>query len=121
LFQFSYKERVMESILESIKKMLGIAAEYNHFDADLIMHTNSVLSILTQIGVGPSEGFSIEDETATWTDFIPYDARLELVKTYVYMKVKLFFDPPISSAVLESLNSIASELEWRLQVVADKT
>jgi hypothetical protein len=108
----------MESILTSIKKMLGIAEEYTHFDADLIMHINSVLSILTQIGVGPSEGFSIEDEVATWTDFILADSRLEFIKSYIYMKVKLLFDPPLSSSVIESMNRIISELEWRIQVAA---
>ena len=109
----------MESILTSIKKMLGISEEYTHFDADLIMHINSVLAILTQIGVGPSEGFSIEDEVATWTDFIPANSRLEFVKSYIYMKVKLLFDPPLSSAVIESTNRMISELEWRIQVAVD--
>ena len=109
----------MESILTSIKKMLGIAEEYTHFDADLVMHINSVLSILTQIGVGPSEGFLIEDEVAIWTDFIKANTKLELVKSYTYMKVKLLFDPPLSSAVIESTNRLTSELEWRIQVAAD--
>nr|DAQ19162.1 MAG TPA: hypothetical protein [Caudoviricetes sp.] len=109
----------MESILTSIKKMLGIAEEYTHFDADLIMHINSVLAILTQIGVGPSEGFSIEDDAAVWTDFISANARLEMIKSYTCMKVKLLFDPPLSSAVIESTNRITSELEWRIQVAAD--
>ena len=109
----------MESILTSIKKMLGISEEYTHFDADLIMHINSVLTILTQIGVGPSEGFSIEDEVATWTDFISANSRLEFVKSYTYMKVKLLFDPPLSSAVIESTNRMTAELEWRIQVAAD--
>lgn len=109
----------MESILVSIKKLLGIADEYTHFDADLTMHINSVLSILTQIGVGPSEGFSIEDDGAVWTDFIPANHKLELVKSYIYMKVKLLFDPPLSSAVIESTNRMTSELEWRIQVAAD--
>ena len=109
----------MESILTSIKKMLGIAEEYIHFDGDLIIHINSVLSILTQIGVGSSEGFSIEDKTAAWTDFIPESSKLEFVKSYTYMKVKLLFDPPLSSAVIESMNRMISELEWRIQVAAD--
>lgn len=109
----------MESILTSIKKMLGIAEEYTHFDADLIMHINSVFTILTQIGVGPSEGFSIEDDTDVWTDFIQDNKRLESVKSYTYMKVKLLFDPPLSSSVIESMNRIISELEWRIQVAAD--
>ena len=109
----------MESILTSIKKMLGIAEEYTHFDADLIMHINSVFAILTQIGVGPSEGFSIEDDTDVWTDFIQDNKKLESVKSYTYMKVKLLFDPPLSSSVIESMNRIISELEWRIQVAAD--
>ena len=109
----------MESILTSIKKLLGIAEEYTHFDADLIMHINSVLSILTQIGVGPAEGFSIKDESSVWEDFVPDNAKLEFIKSYVYMKVKLLFDPPISSAAIESINRLTSELEWRIQVAAD--
>lgn len=115
----------MESILTSIKKLLGIAEEYEHFDADLIMHINSVFSILTQLGVGPSEGFMIEDSTATWNDFIPWDKDkkhallLQSVKSYMYLKVKLLFDPPTSSAVMESMNRMLSEFEWRLNIAAD--
>lgn len=109
----------MDSILTSIKKTLGIVEEYTHFDEDLVMHINSVLSILNQIGVGPSEGFSIKDERDTWTDFIPGSQKLEFVKSYVYMKVKLLFDPPVSSAVIESTNRMLSELEWRIQVATD--
>lgn len=109
----------MESVLTSIKKMLGIVEEYTHFDADLIMHINSVLSILNQIGVGPPEGFSIEDKEDVWTDFIPQSPKLEFVKSYVYMKVKLLFDPPISPAAIESINRLTSELEWRIQVATD--
>lgn len=109
----------MESILTSIKKLLGITEEYEHFDVDLVMHINSVLSILTQIGVGPPEGFSIKDEDAVWTDFIPDGTNLELVKSYIHLKVKLLFDPPLGSAVIESTNKLISELEWRIQVIAD--
>ena len=109
----------MESILTSIKKLLGIAEEYTHFDSDLIIHINSVLSILTQIGVGPAEGFSIKDESSVWEDFVPENSKWELIKSYTYMKVKLLFDPPLSSAVIESTNRIISELEWRIQVAAD--
>jgi hypothetical protein len=118
-YNLEVKENAMESILTSIKKMLGIAEEYTHFDADLIMHINSVFAILTQIGVGPSEGFSIEDDTDVWTDFIQDNKKLESVKSYTYMKVKLLFDPPLSSSVIESMNRIISELEWRIQVAAD--
>lgn len=111
----------MDSILTSVKKMLGIDEEYEHFDADIIMHINSVLMILNQIGVGPSDGFSISDKTAKWSDFIPDSRKLESVKSYVYLKVKLLFDPPQSSAVMESMNRMISELEWRLSVAVDQS
>ena len=109
-----------ESILTSIKKLLGIEADYNHFDADLIMHINSVLSILTQLGVGPANGFSITGENEVWSNFIEEDSNsFSLVKSYVYLKVKLLFDPPLSSAAIESTNRQISEFEWRLSVAAD--
>lgn len=110
----------MESILLSIKKLLGIAEEYDHFDADLIMHINSVFVILNQLGVGPAVGFSITDATATWTDYLGEDlVKFGSVKSYMYLKVRLLFDPPSSSALIESTNKLVSELEWRLQVGAD--
>ena len=109
----------LDSILKKKKKMLGITEDYEHFDADLIMHINSVFMILTQLGVGPSEGFSIEGKSDTWDDFISTGSNLEAVKSYVYLKVKLLFDPPLSSAVMESMNRMISELEWRLNVSVD--
>ena len=109
----------MESILISIKKMLGITEEYEHFDADLIMHINSVFMILNQLGVGPAERFSIKDKDAVWMDFMPDDSRLELVKSYMYMKVKLLFDPPLGSAVMDAMSRQISEFEWRLNVAVD--
>lgn len=112
----------MDSILVSIKKLLGIDKEYNHFDADIIMHINSVFMVLTQLGVGPSGGFSISDDTPVWRDFIPEeDKNFEGIKSYIFMKVKLIFDPPLSSAVIESMNRLISEFEWRLNVAADST
>lgn len=111
----------MESILTSIKKLLGIDEEYTHFDADIIMHINSVLMILTQLGVGPAEGFVIEDDTSIWVDFVPEvnAAQLHAIKSYIFMKVKLIFDPPLSSAVIESMNRQIAEFEWRLNVAVD--
>lgn len=110
----------MESILTSIKKLLGITEEYKHFDADIIMHINSVFLNLTQIGVGPQEGFFIEDDTVTWTDFIEDSVQLQAVKSYMYLKVKLLFDPPLSSAVIESSNKMIAEFEWRLRLAAEQ-
>ena len=109
----------MDSILTSIKKLLGIEEDDTHFDPDIIMHINSVLFILTQIGVGPSTGFTITDKTTEWTDFITDITKIELVKTYVYQKVRLAFDPPINSAVLNSMTQMTNEFEWRLNVAAD--
>ena len=109
----------MESILTSIKKLLGISEEYEHFDPDIIMHINSVFMTLTQIGVGPAEGFRIEDETSVWSDFIQDATKFEAVKSYMHLKVRLLFDPPSSSAVMESMNRMISEFEWRLNVAAD--
>lgn len=111
----------MESILTSIKKLLGIEADYEHFDADLVMHINSVFMILTQLGVGPAEGFSIMDEDATWNEFIQDKKTIESVKSYMYMKVKLLFDPPLSSAVIDSMTRLINEFEWRLNVAVDPT
>lgn len=109
----------MKSILTSIKKMLGILEEYEHFDADLIMHINSVFMILTQLGVGPANGFAIYGKEEVWTDFISEDSCLELVKSYMHLKVKLLFDPPLGSAVMEAMNRMVSEFEWRLNVAVD--
>lgn len=110
----------MESILTSIKKLLGVVEQYEHFDTDIIIHINTVFMTLTQIGVGPSKGFAIKDKTAVWNDFIPEgDLRFEAVKTFVYLKVRLIFDPPSSSAVTEAINRTISELEWRLYHAAE--
>lgn len=111
----------MDSILTSIKKLLGIPEEYEHFDLDIIVHINSVFMILTQIGVGPKNGFSITDESEKWDDFLPDEQMIQSVKTYMLLKVKLMFDPPLSSAVLECYKEQIKELEWRLQVAAETT
>lgn len=111
----------MDSILTSVKKMLGIAEEYTHFDADLIMHINSVFMILAQLGVGPSEGFFIEDDTTTWDEFIQDKKEINSVKTYVCLKVRLLFDPPTSSAAMDATNRSVDELEWRLNFAAEST
>lgn len=109
----------MESILLSIKKLLGIDAYYDAFDQDLVIHINSVLTVLNQLGVGPPGGFYIKDSNDSWTDFISDDKSIEFIKSYVYMKVRLLFDPPQSSAAIESMNRLTSEMEWRIQVAVD--
>lgn len=107
------------SILTSIKKMLGVPDDYSEFDEDIIMHINSVFLNLAQLGVGTKEGFSIEDDSAEWSDFIGDSAQLQAVKSYMYLKVKLLFDPPLSSSVIDSMNRMIAELEWRLNVAVD--
>lgn len=109
----------MESILTSIKKLLGITEEFENFDPELIMHINSVFMILNQLGVGPSEGFTIEDDTSTWVDFIPDTTKVEAIKSYMYLKVKLLFDPPTNSTVVDSTNRLIAELESRLNIAAE--
>lgn len=108
----------MDSILLSIKKMLGIEEEYKHFDTDIIIHINTVLGILTQLGVGPNTGYSITDETNTWDEFIE-GPNLEMIRSYVYLKVKLIFDPPMSSISADAIKNSISELEWRINATVD--
>lgn len=109
----------MDSILTSVKKLLGITEEYTQFDSDIIIHINSVFAILHQLGVGPKKPFSITDKKSTWSDFIQDEDSIESVKTYVVMKVKLYFDPPQTGPATDALNNLVSELEWRLNVAAD--
>lgn len=103
------------SILQSTKKTLGLAEDYTAFDQDIIMHINSVFSTLLMLGVGPETGFVIEDETDTWEEFTT-DVRLNSVKSYMYLKVRLLFDPPSTSFVLSALQEQIKELEWRMNV-----
>lgn len=111
---------ISESILTSIKKLLGIDDAYTHFDPDIVMHINSVFAILTQMGVGPANGFSISGKDENWSAFISDRPDVfSLVKSYIYLKVRLLFDPPLSSAAIESINRQISEFEWRLFVAAD--
>ena len=107
----------MDSILTTIKKMLGITSDYTHFDTDIIVHINTVLLTLRQIGINISENTPyISSEMDTWNNVFGERKDIEAIKTYIYLKVRLAFDPPTSSFVLESMNKQANELEWRLNV-----
>ena len=110
-----------ESILTSIKKLLGITEDYDYFDQDIIMHINAAFMVLTQLGIGPSEGFLITDDTDTWSDFIDDATNLGSIQSYVYMKVRLMFDPPQNSFTVDSMQKLVNELEWRLNIAADKS
>lgn len=108
-----------ESILDSVKKDLGIAVEYTHFDPDVILGINSAISVLNQLGVGPREGFKIHDRDETWTEFLGDDPRLEMVKEYVAKKTKQFFDPPQTGPLATALDQVLKEMEWRVNIAAD--
>ena len=114
--QDSKEVKVEDSILLSIKKLLGISKDYTQFDADIIMHINSVFMILSQLGVGPVNGFRIMDESAVWTNYISDKDNLDAIKSYMHLKVKILFDPPLSSTVMEAHQQMIRELEWRLNV-----
>lgn len=109
-----------DSILTNTKKVLSIPADYPAFDEDIIMHINSVFSTLTQLGIGPVDGFMIEDDTAVWTDFIGTDLNLNPVKTYVFLRVRLLFDPPTTSYHIDAVRRQIEELEWRLNVYREE-
>lgn len=103
-----------QSILNSVKHTLGVTNQYDVFDQDLIMHINTVLSNLIQMGVGPQNGFTITGDSETWSDFMENYPNIEQVKTYVSLKVRLIFDPPANSVIVDSFNKTCSELEYRL-------
>ena len=104
------------SILTSTKKLLGLDEFYTAFDTDVIMHINSVFAVLTDLGIGPSVGFQIVDDSATWDEFLGSDLRYNSVKTYVYLRVRMLFDPPTTGYAIEAMREQIKELEWRLNV-----
>lgn len=109
------------SILNSTKKILGITDDYTAFDVDIITHINSVFSTLNQLGIGPLEGFMIEDDVPEWDDFLGGDLRLNNVKSYMYLRVRMLFDPPTTSYHISALREQVQELEWRINVQREST
>ena len=108
-----------DSILTSIKKLMGLTEEYDAFDQDILILINSVLFELEQIGVKEKDGFTLSDKTAVWSDYSDDDRLLNALKPYIYMKTKLTFDPPTSSGALDSMNRIIDRFEWRINLYAD--
>lgn len=106
----------MNSILTTIKKLLGIEEEYTHFDSDIIVYINSAFTRLKQLGVGPENGFSITDPTTLWSDYIGEDTTFGDIQSYIYLKVRLIFDPPTSSFAVEAIERQIKELEWCISV-----
>lgn len=108
-----------ESILTSIKKNLGLDESYTAFDPDILLYINAVFGTLNQLGIGPDDGYEIEDKEATWDAFLAGDKRLNPVKVYMYFRVRLMFDPPTTSYLIEAMEKQRQELEWRLNVVRE--
>lgn len=111
-----------ESILTSVKKVLGIPEYYEHFDQDILLHLNSVMSILHQLGIGPENGFVVEDDSTIWSDLFDGDIdtnKMMYVKSYVCLRVRLLFDPPASSGAIDAMERQMRELEWRITVTRD--
>lgn len=110
----------MDSILNTVKKFIGFDPEYTVYDPDIILLINSELSTLYQVGVGPKDkAFRIEDSTATWDDFIENKTNIESVKDFISLRVKMIFDPPQNSFVLDAYKAKAEELLWRLNITDD--
>lgn len=105
-----------QSILDSTKKMLGLATDYMVFDLDVITHINTVFSVLTQLGIGPERGFSIEDSSTTWDEYLGGNKLLSTIKSYVYLRVRILFDPPSAGYVLTAIENQIKELEWRINM-----
>lgn len=106
----------MSSILNDVKKLLGIGESDDSFDLDVLIHINGVFVTLNQLGIGPENGFSIEDATATWDAFLGDDPLMNNVKSYVYLRVRVLFDPPGTSFLIDAMNKMIQEFEWRLNV-----
>lgn len=107
------------SILTSTKKVLNVPEDYTVFDLDIITHINAAFSILNQLGIGPIEGFMIEDKGDAWDDFVAPTAQLNLIKTYVFLKVRMLFDPPTTSYLLDAMKTQIEEYEWRLSTMRE--
>lgn len=108
-----------QSILNSIKKVVGLTEDDLSFDLDILMHTNSVFATLTQLGVGPDDGFEIENSTATWDDFLGSDKRYNFVKSYVYLRVRILFDPPSTSFLGAAFKEQIDEYTYRISVLRE--
>lgn len=108
----------MDSILITVKKMLGLAEDYDAFDPEIIVYINTAINVLEQLGVG-IDGYTISSEDNTWDEFLTDISKLESVKTYIYIRVRLLFDPPANSTLSKTLDDTARELEWRLNVKAE--
>lgn len=108
-----------ESILTSIKLMLGLTADYTPFDQQILMCINTAMNAMTQVGIGPIEGFVIRDASTTWSEYLGDDVRMEAAKTALYIRTRLLFDPPANGTLEETLKEQLAEIEWRLKSTMD--
>jgi hypothetical protein len=108
------------SILTSTKKVLNIPADYTAFDLDILTHINTAFSVLTQLGIGPTTGYFVEDETLMWEDLMLPQVQLNMVRTYIYLKTRMLFDPPGTSFLIDAMNKQIEEHEWRLNVFREE-
>ena len=108
-----------DSILTTVKKLIGLDEEYDAFDQDILIFINSILFELEQIGLKPKEGFALSDKTAVWLDYTDDERVLNALKPYIYLKTKLIFDPPTSSSVADSINKVADRFEWRIHMYTE--
>lgn len=111
----------MDSILLSIKKLLGVETDFDGFNTDIIFGINTAFTSLYQLGIGPETGYSITGIDDLWSDFFGTAVNIESVKSYIYLKVRLIFDPPLNSFLVDSIQRQINELEWRLQVLSETT
>lgn len=105
-----------ESILISTKKVLGVSEEYAEFDLDILTHINAAFGVLNQLGLGPDEGFYVEDESSVWEDYITKSSVLSMIRTYVFLKVRFLFDPPTTSFLINAVEEQINQHEWRINV-----
>lgn len=106
-------------ILNDVKKVLGLPSEYDAFDLDVLMHINTAMSTLHQLGIGPDEGFMIEDDTAEWVDLLGDDPRQNQARTYVCLRTRMLFDPPTTSYLISAMERQITEMEWRMNIVRE--
>lgn len=109
-----------ESILLTVKKLIGVPQDYNVFDVDLITHINTTFDALNQMGLGPDEGFSISDESTTWSEYTTYGKEFNMVRSYMALKVRTLFDPPSNASLFTVFDGQLKEYEWRLLIFADE-
>jgi hypothetical protein len=107
---------MIDSILDSVKKVLNLPSDHHEFDEDIILHINSVFSTLHQLGVGPTQGFEITDNTALWSTFLGGSFPQNNIRSYMCLRVRMLFDPPNTGYHVENMKSQISELEWRINV-----